>query len=252
MLSTSAVGAGGFAGANARLPYPSPKEQKQDARAHSRRRKSQKRTTRPPKNQGENAGKNTARGAPPTQKKRRRSATRPEKPRKNRQNKGGRTLMKVPSGWKPMLHASSSSSRRKVVNKKNQKRQKHLLQILSSVGPPENVVLKNKHVFGTAHPPRGKPRIPKPRTTRQGPELKGPRYRQSKSFSREIRTMIKDEPEAQQQPNKAETISSGEFGLCIRGGGAHGPPRCSEVSRWGPGHRRCRGLLPSREPPHPR
>ena len=24
----------------------------------------------------------------------------------------------------------------------------------------------------------------------------------------------------------------------MRGGGAHGPPRCSEVSWWGPGHRR--------------
>ena len=80
-LSTGAVGAGGFAGANARLPYPSPTEKKQDARVHSRE-ENQKHTTHPPKNQGENAGKNTARGAPPTQKEERKSAARPEKPRK--------------------------------------------------------------------------------------------------------------------------------------------------------------------------
>ena len=35
----------------------------------------------------------------------------------------------------------------------------------------------------------------------------------------------------------------------MRGGGAHGPPRDSEVSWWGPGHRSNRWLLPSREPP---
>ena len=61
--STGAVGAGGFAGASARLPYPSPKEQKQDARVLNKKRKSQKRNTHPPKNQGENAGK-TRQGEP--------------------------------------------------------------------------------------------------------------------------------------------------------------------------------------------
>ena len=146
-----------------------------------------------------------------------------------------------------LVQLGEKSSKRK----RTKKTQKHLLQILSSVGPPEEVVLK-KQVVGTAHPPLGRPRTPKPRTTLQGPELKGPRYRQAKCFSREIRTMIRDEPEAQQKPNKTYTIGSGEFGLCTRGGGAHGPPRCSEVSWWGPGHRSSQGLLPSREPPHTR
>ena len=143
-----------------------------------------------------------------------------------------------------------SSSKKVVEKKKNQKTQKPLLQLLSSVGPPEEVVLK-KQVVGTAHP-LGKPKTPKPRTTLQGPELKGPRYKQAKCFSREFRTIIEDLPEAQQKPNKTYTIGSGEFGLCTRGGGAHGPPRCPEVSWWGPGHRRSQGLLPSREPPHTR
>ena len=62
-LSTGAVGAGGFAGANAKLPYPSPTEKKQDARVHSRKRKDQKHNTHPPRNQGENAGK-TRQGEP--------------------------------------------------------------------------------------------------------------------------------------------------------------------------------------------
>ena len=118
--STGAAGAGGVAGASARLPYPSPTEQKQDARVLNKKRKSQKRNTHPPKNQGENAGK-TRQGEPhPPRRKEEETPLGQKNPERNRQNNGGRTLMKVPSGWKPMMHASSSSSRRKVVNKKSQ------------------------------------------------------------------------------------------------------------------------------------
>ena len=118
MLSTSAVGAGGFAGANARLPYPSPKEKKQDARVHSRKRKDQKRNTRPPKNQGENTGK-TRQGEPTHPEGERKTPLGQKNPKKNRQNNRGRTLKKVPSRAKPAFCSSVSSSK-KVVEKRKQ------------------------------------------------------------------------------------------------------------------------------------
>ena len=139
----------------------------------------------------------------------------------------------------------------KVINKKTGT-QKQFLQLLSSVGPPQQVVLKGKRRRDSA-PPLREPKTPSQIATLTGTgTFKGPRYKQSEYFSRKIRTIMRDQPETQQQPYKTQTIYSGEFGLCMRGGGAHVPPRCSEVPWWGPGHRRSQRLLPSREPPHAR
>ena len=97
-LSTGAVGAGGFAGANARLPYPSPREKKQEARVHSKKRKDQK-TRHPPSREprGKRREKH-GKGSPTHPEEEEEEAPLGRKnPKKNRQNNGGRTLKKVPS-----------------------------------------------------------------------------------------------------------------------------------------------------------
>ena len=55
--STGAVGAGGFAGASARLPYPSPKEQKQDARVLNKKENAKNATPTRPRTKGKTQGK---------------------------------------------------------------------------------------------------------------------------------------------------------------------------------------------------
>ena len=88
-------------------------------------------------------------------------------------------------------------------------------------------------------PAQGGPKNPMPqKRPYKDRNLKGQNSKQPICFSRNAITknqISKPKPNRAQQ---SKIICSGDLCLSMRSGGAHGPPRFSEVSWWGPGHRR--------------
>ena len=204
-----------------------------------------------PRTKGKTQGKR-GKGNPPTQKKKKEKTPLGQKNPKRIDKIMGEHLDEDAQQSEASVQRELGQLEEKVVNKKKQEHKKTtpatpVVSRSSSTSRP-----KIKKSSGQRTPPRGDPKPLAREPPLQGPELKGPRCKQSAYFSRKTRTTTRDQPETQQKPYKTETICSGELGLFMRGGGAHGPPRCSEVTWWGPGHRRSHRLLPSREPPHTR
>ena len=122
------------------------------------------------------------------------------------------------------------------VVKKTTTRKTHSLSSSVLLRP---VALKKK-VVETAHPPGG-PQNPKPeKRPNKDRNLKG-QNSNNRDFSPELPEQNQTPDLSQTRTKQNKTICTEELCLHMRGGGAHGPPRISEVTGWGPGHRMSKG-----------
>ena len=140
------------------------------------------------------------------------------------------------------------ASRTERKNTSRQKTTKRLIACRPSV-LLRPVTLKKK-VVETAHPPGG-PQNPRPeKQPNKDRNLKG-QNSDNRVFSPDLSEQSRTPDLSQTRTKHSKTICTEELCLHIRGGGAHGPPRISEVTWWGPGHRMSQGSSrPGNRPTH--